>query len=164
MLSGKDVFRYIFSYFFFVYLDDKVTHISRTFQRCFSISWNILMKWVPCSIAVLPRIHSFLRQHSNGHRKRSRQLLQTIHSNSFSSVAPPLHALTSPKWNDSGLHKLTFGSLRGNSSSASVLTLPDQHLQLCVQVDADALMSAMPPLVDNKLLPCAFLSHNSSPG
>ena len=79
-----------------------------------------------------------------------------------STVATPLHALTSSKikfqWSPRA--DLAFRRLRESFTLAPVLTLPDSRQQLIVEVDAsDAGIGAVVSQseADNKRHPCAFL-------
>lgn len=87
----------------------------------------------------------------------------------FSTVASPLHVLTSPKptfqWNPQA--EAAFQHLKRSSTSAPVLTIPDPSLQFVMEVDASdvgigAVLSQRSP-EDNRLHPCAFLSQKLSP-
>ena len=87
----------------------------------------------------------------------------------FSSVAAPLHALTSSavrfQWNPAA--DAAFQRLKGAFTTAPVLTLPDSRQQFVVEVDASdmgigAILSQR-SAGDNKLHPCAFLSRRLSP-
>lgn len=86
----------------------------------------------------------------------------------FSSVAAPLHNLTSPKlpfrWNDEAEEAIL--RLKKAFTSAPILTIPDPSLQFVVEVDASdvgvgAVLSQRSS-TDNKLHPCAFLSRKLS--
>ena len=87
----------------------------------------------------------------------------------FSSVAAPLHALTSSKarflWSLPA--DQAFKRLKEIFTSAPVLTLPDPHQQFVVEVDASDLgiggILSQRSQADNKLHPCAFLSQKLSP-
>lgn len=86
----------------------------------------------------------------------------------YSSIAPPLHNLTSPNqafvWSTEC--ETSFNLLKKSFTSAPVLTLPDSRQQFIVEVDASdvgvgAVLSQINP--DNgKLHPCAFLSKKLS--
>ena len=87
----------------------------------------------------------------------------------FSTVASPLHALTSPhsKFQWSPQAESAFQRLKDRFTSAPVLALPDPRLQCVVEVDASdlgvgAVLSQRSPS-DGKLHPCAFLSRRLSP-
>lgn len=56
----------------------------------------------------------------------------------FSTIAAPLHALTSStvKFQWSSQAEQAFQRLESSFSSASFLTIPDPHLQFVVEVDA----------------------------
>ncbi|XP_065821877.1 uncharacterized protein lrfn4b [Labrus bergylta] len=86
----------------------------------------------------------------------------------FSSIAAPLHTLTSPlvKFQWSPQADKAFKKLRVSFVSAPILRLPDPHLQFIVEVDASevgigAVLSQRSP-TDNKLHPCAYLSRKLS--
>ncbi|XP_061550331.1 uncharacterized protein LOC133411694, partial [Phycodurus eques] len=87
----------------------------------------------------------------------------------FSSIASPLHDLTSPHkhfaWNP--LCQAAFQKLKSSFTSAPILTLPDLQQQFVVEVDAsDAGIGAVlsqKSLKDDKLHPCAFLSKKLTP-
>lgn len=86
----------------------------------------------------------------------------------YSSIAAPLHNLTSPNqafvWSTEC--ETSFNLLKKSFTSAPVLTLPDSRQQFIVEVDASdvgvgAVLSQINP--DNgKLHPCAFLSKKLS--
>lgn len=87
----------------------------------------------------------------------------------FSSIAAPLHALTSPanrfQWNPQA--DQAFMTLKERFTSAPILVLPDPHQQFVVEVDASdvgigAILSQRSK-EDNKMHPCAFLSSKLSP-
>jgi len=87
----------------------------------------------------------------------------------FSSVAAPMHVLTSPairlQWNPTA--DAAFQRLKRAFTTAPVLTLPDSRQQFVVEVDASdmgigAILSQR-STNDNKLHPCAFLSGKLSP-
>ena len=87
----------------------------------------------------------------------------------FSSVAAPLHALTS-----SGVNFVwgpraeeAFNELKRRFTTAPILTVPDPQQQFVVEVDASndgvgAILSQR-AAGDNKMHPCAFLSRKLSP-
>lgn len=86
----------------------------------------------------------------------------------FSTIAAPLHALTSPKvpfqWSPQA--NSAFQRLKRRFTSAPVLVLPDLSRQFVVEVDASdvgvgAILSQRSPQ-DRKLHPCAFLSRRLS--
>lgn len=86
----------------------------------------------------------------------------------FSSVAPPLHALTSACshfiWNKGA--ESAFNILKDRFTSPPVLTLPDPKLQFVVEVDASdvgvgAILSQRTPH-DGRLCHCTFLSKKNS--
>ncbi|KAK3520041.1 hypothetical protein QTP70_011913 [Hemibagrus guttatus] len=87
----------------------------------------------------------------------------------FSSVAAPLSALT--KGNTAGFHwgpeaELAFNKLKCRFTSAPILILPNPEIPFTVEVDASdvgvgAVLSQRG--ADNKLHPCAFLSHCLTP-
>ncbi len=87
----------------------------------------------------------------------------------FSSVAAPLHALTSPQshfdWTPQA--EKAFQRLKQSFSTAPVLTLPDPSLQFVVEVDASDLgigaVLSQRSVTDKRLHPCAFLSKKLSP-
>ena len=88
---------------------------------------------------------------------------------SFSSIAAPLHVLTSPQvpfvWSPQA--EEAFSRLKKMFTSAPILTLPDPTRQFVVEVDASnegvgAVLSQRQQK-DNKLHPCAFLSRRLSP-
>lgn len=87
----------------------------------------------------------------------------------YSRIAAPLTALTSPArpfhWNSET--DGAFTELKKRFTSAPILTQPDSSRQFVVEVDASdvgvgAVLSQLSP-EDNKLHPCAFLSHRLSP-
>ncbi|KAK3540883.1 hypothetical protein QTP86_002978 [Hemibagrus guttatus] len=87
----------------------------------------------------------------------------------FSSVTAPLSALT--KGNIAGFHwgpeaELAFNKLKCRFTSAPILILPNPEIPFTVEVDASdvgvgAVLSERG--ADNKLHPCAFLSHRLTP-
>uniref|UniRef100_A0A3P9M1D4 Gypsy retrotransposon integrase-like protein 1 n=1 Tax=Oryzias latipes TaxID=8090 RepID=A0A3P9M1D4_ORYLA len=86
----------------------------------------------------------------------------------FSSIAAPLHALTSPRmqfqWTPAA--EAAFRALKRRFTSAPLLTLPDPHRQFVVEVDASnegigAVLSQRSEQ-DGKMHPCAFLSRRLS--
>ncbi|KAK3557454.1 hypothetical protein QTP70_027739, partial [Hemibagrus guttatus] len=87
----------------------------------------------------------------------------------FSSVAAPLSALT--KGNTAGFYwgpeaELAFNKLKCRFTSAPILILPNPEIPFTVEVDASdvgvgAVLSQRG--ADNKLHPCAFLSHRLTP-
>uniref|UniRef100_A0A4W5LZ43 ribonuclease H n=1 Tax=Hucho hucho TaxID=62062 RepID=A0A4W5LZ43_9TELE len=87
----------------------------------------------------------------------------------FSAVAAPISALTKGKgtkilWSSEA--EEAFEELKCRFTSAPILTLPDPEKPFVVEVDASdmgvgAILSQRG--VDNKLHPCAFLSHRLSP-
>uniref|UniRef100_A0A673AT68 Gypsy retrotransposon integrase-like protein 1 n=1 Tax=Sphaeramia orbicularis TaxID=375764 RepID=A0A673AT68_9TELE len=86
----------------------------------------------------------------------------------FSSVAAPLHVLTSPKsvfrWNPEA--DAAFVKLKRAFTSAPILSVLDPARQFVVEVDASdlgvgAVISQRSPK-DNRLHPCAFLSRRLS--
>lgn len=88
---------------------------------------------------------------------------------SYSSVAAPLHVLTSPgtsfRWTPAA--EEAFQHLKQRFCSAPILTLPDPNQQFVVEVDASdvgvgAVLSQRSS-VDNKIHPCAFFSRRLSP-
>ena len=87
----------------------------------------------------------------------------------FSSVAAPLHALTSAKsrfqWTPQADH--SFKKLRKLFTSAPVLMQPDPQLQFVVEVDASEVgvgaVLSQRSKKDGRLHPCAFLSKKLSP-
>ena len=87
----------------------------------------------------------------------------------FSSVASPLHALTSSKTQFHWDHKAeaAFRRLKKSFSTAPILSLPDPALQFIVEVDASDLgvgaILSQRSVKDNKIHPCAFLSKKLSP-
>ncbi len=87
----------------------------------------------------------------------------------FSTVASPLHALTSPHkpfvW--SPLCESSFQKLKTSFTSAPILMLPDTSRQFIVEVDLSdvgigAILSQRAEK-DGKLHPCAYLSRKLSP-
>ncbi len=87
----------------------------------------------------------------------------------FSQLAAPLTALTSPRttfrWSDTA--EAVFTKLKGCFVSAPILITPDPSRQFVVEVDASevgvgAVLSLRSPS-DDKMHPCAFLSHRLSP-
>ncbi len=86
----------------------------------------------------------------------------------FSQLAAPLTALTSPRttfrWSDAA--EAAFTKLKGCFVSAPILITPDTSRQFVVEVDASevgvgAVLSQRSPS-DDKMHPCAFLSHRLS--
>ncbi|XP_070406069.1 uncharacterized protein [Nothobranchius furzeri] len=86
----------------------------------------------------------------------------------FSSIAAPLHALTSPKvrfqWSSQA--DKAFLSLKDSFTSAPILVMPDARFQFIVEVDASeggvgAVLSQRSE-VDHRVHPCAFLSRKLS--
>uniref|UniRef100_A0A3B3H296 Gypsy retrotransposon integrase-like protein 1 n=1 Tax=Oryzias latipes TaxID=8090 RepID=A0A3B3H296_ORYLA len=86
----------------------------------------------------------------------------------FSSIAAPLHALTSPRvqyrWTPAA--ETAFRALKRRFTSAPLLIMPDPHRQFIVEVDASneglgAVLSQRSEL-DGKVHPCAFLSRRLS--
>uniref|UniRef100_A0A8C7WWZ3 Gypsy retrotransposon integrase-like protein 1 n=1 Tax=Oryzias sinensis TaxID=183150 RepID=A0A8C7WWZ3_9TELE len=86
----------------------------------------------------------------------------------FSSIAAPLHTLTSPRvqfqWTPAA--EAAFRTLKRRFTSAPLLTLPDPRRQFVVEVDASnegigAVLSQRSEQ-DGKLHPCAFLSRRLS--
>lgn len=83
----------------------------------------------------------------------------------FSSVAAPLHVLTSPKvpfkWTPQA--DLAFKLLRDRFTSAPILTIPDPQRQFMVEVDASnegiGGVLSQRSAEDNKMHPCAYLSR-----
>lgn len=88
----------------------------------------------------------------------------------FSSIATPLHALTSSVHSRFACSKKAeeaFQLLKGKFTSAPILTLPDPKLQFIVEVDSSdvgigAVLSQRSQK-DNWLHPCAFLTRKLSP-
>ena len=87
----------------------------------------------------------------------------------FSSVAAPLHILTSSKepfrWNPQA--ETAFQSLKGRFIKAPVLLVPDPQRQFVVEVDASnegigAVLSQRSDK-DNRMHPCAYLSRKLTP-
>ncbi|KAI3369496.1 hypothetical protein L3Q82_007711 [Scortum barcoo] len=81
----------------------------------------------------------------------------------FSTVAAPLHAVTSPKvqFQRGPRAEEAFQCLKRLFTTAPVLTTLDPHLQFIVEVDASnekvgAVLSQLSPS-DNRVHPCAFL-------
>ena len=87
----------------------------------------------------------------------------------YSSVAAPLHVLTSPgtRFSWSLQAEEAFRSLKQRFSSAPILTLPDPKLQFIVEVDASGVgagaVLSQRCSKDNKVHPCAFFSRKLSP-
>lgn len=87
----------------------------------------------------------------------------------FSSIASPLHVLTSPhvpfEWNSKAAN--AFQGLKEMFTSAPILTIPDPLRQFVVEVDASNLgvgaVLSQRAAKDNKLHPCAYLSRKLSP-
>jgi len=86
----------------------------------------------------------------------------------FSSIAAPLHALTSSRvryvWSPEAAK--AFEELKRRFTSTPILTLPDSQRQFVVEVDASntgvgAVLSQRS--LDGKMHPCAFLSRRLSP-
>ncbi len=87
----------------------------------------------------------------------------------FSQLAAPLTTLTSPRttfrWSDTA--EAVFTKLKGCFVSAPILITADPSRQFVVEVDASevgvgAVLSQRSPS-DDKMHPCAFLSHRLSP-
>ncbi len=87
----------------------------------------------------------------------------------FSQLASPLTALTSPRttfrWSDAA--EAAFAKLKSRFVSAPILITPDPSRQFVVEVDASevgvgAVISQRSP-TDDRVHPCAFLSHRLSP-
>ncbi len=87
----------------------------------------------------------------------------------FSQLASPLTALTSPRttfrWSDAA--EAAFAKLKSRFVSTPILTTPDPSRQFVVEVDASevgvgAVISQRSP-TDDRMHPCAFLSHRLSP-
>ncbi|XDV50904.1 hypothetical protein PO909_019890 [Leuciscus waleckii] len=87
----------------------------------------------------------------------------------FSQLAAPLTALTSPRtafrWSEAA--ETAFSNLKSRFVSAPILIAPDSSRQFVVEVDASevgvgAVLSQRSPS-DNRMHPCAFLSHRLSP-
>jgi len=86
----------------------------------------------------------------------------------FSSIAAPLHALTSPRvrfvWSPEV--ESSFNELKRRFTSAPILTLPDPQRQFVVEVDVSndsvgAVLSQRS--ADGKMHPCAYLSRRLTP-
>ena len=86
----------------------------------------------------------------------------------FSSIAAPLHALTSPRvlfvWSPEA--ESSFNEFKRHFTSAPILTLPDPQRQSVVEVDASsdcvgAVLSQRS--ADGKMHPCAYLSRRLTP-
>lgn len=117
---------------------------------------NAVMNWpVPSDRKQLQRFLGF----ANFYRRFIRN---------YSSVAAPLHALTSLfskfQWNQQADE--AFRDLKQRFASAPILTLPDPKLQFIVEVDASSvgvggILSQRNP-EDNKVHPCAFFSKKLS--
>lgn len=87
----------------------------------------------------------------------------------YSSVASPLHALTSPpvRFMWSSETEAVFQRLKWAFVTASILIQLDPHSQFVLEVDASAVgigdVLSQRSSKDNKFHPCAFLSHKLSP-
>ncbi len=87
----------------------------------------------------------------------------------YSSVAAPLHMLTSSKVKFFWTPEVdqAFKRLKVCFTTAPILTLPDPKRQFIVEVDTyDVGVGAVPSQLsvsDNKLHPCAYLSRKLSP-
>ncbi|KAF7640812.1 hypothetical protein LDENG_00012350 [Lucifuga dentata] len=87
----------------------------------------------------------------------------------YSSLAAPLHALTSPGtsfvWTPAA--EQAFQALKRRICSAPILTQPDPKLQFIVEVDASDLgvgaVLSQRSKTDDKVHPCAFFSKKLSP-
>ncbi|KAK3559268.1 hypothetical protein QTP86_009932 [Hemibagrus guttatus] len=167
----NDILRDMLDQFVFVYLDDilifssslqeHVIHVSKVLRRLLDnhlyVKPEKLVDWPsPSSVKEVQRFLGF----ANFYRKFIRN---------FSSVAAPLSALT--KGNIAGFHwgpeaELAFNKLKCRFTSAPILILPNPEIPFTVEVDASdvgvgAVLSQRG--ADNKLHPCAFLSHRLTP-
>ncbi|KAK3518249.1 hypothetical protein QTP70_034616 [Hemibagrus guttatus] len=167
----NNILRDMLDQFVFVYLDDilifssslqeHVIHVSKVLRRLLDnhlyVKPEKLVDWPsPSSIKEVQRFLGF----ANFYRKFIRN---------FSSVAAPLSALT--KGNTAGFHwgpeaELAFNKLKCRFTSAPILILPNPEIPFTVEVDASdvgvgAVLSQRG--ADNKLHPCAFLSHRLTP-
>ncbi len=87
----------------------------------------------------------------------------------FSQLAAPLTALTSPRttfrWSNTA--EAVFTKLKGRFVSAPILIAPDSSRQFVVEVDASEVgvgaVLSQRSSADDKMHPCAFLSHRLSP-
>ncbi len=87
----------------------------------------------------------------------------------FSQLAAPLTALTSPRttfrWSDTA--EAVFTKLKSRFVSAPILIAPDPSRQFVVEVDASEVgvgaVLSQRSSTDDKMHPCAFLSHCLSP-
>ncbi len=87
----------------------------------------------------------------------------------FSQLAMPLTALTSPRttfrWSDTA--EAVFAKLKSRFVSAPILIAPDPSRQFVVEVDASEVgvgaVLSQRSSTDDKMHPCAFLSHRLSP-
>jgi hypothetical protein len=87
----------------------------------------------------------------------------------FSQLAAPLTALTSPRvtfrWSDTA--EAVFAKLKSRFVSAPILVSPDSSRQFVVEVDASEVgvgaVLSQRSSTDDKMHPCAFLSHRLSP-
>ncbi|XDV33933.1 hypothetical protein PO909_004169 [Leuciscus waleckii] len=87
----------------------------------------------------------------------------------FSQLAAPLTALTSPRttfrWSDAA--EAAFTKLKDRFVSAPILIAPDSSRQFVVEVDASEVgvgaVLSQRSSTDEKMHPCAFLSHRLSP-
>ncbi|KAK3509828.1 hypothetical protein QTP70_012502 [Hemibagrus guttatus] len=170
----NDILRDMLDQFVFVYLDDilifssslqeHVIHVSKVLRRLLDNhlyvkpeKFQAVVDWPsPSSVKEVQRFLGF----ANFYRKFIRN---------FSSVAAPLSALT--KGNTAGFHwgpeaELAFNKLKCRFTSAPILILPNPEIPFTVEVDASdvgvgAVLSQRG--ADNKLHPCAFLSHRLTP-
>lgn len=87
----------------------------------------------------------------------------------FSQIVAPLTALTSPRvpfrWSDTA--EAAFAKLKSRFVSAPILIAPDPSRQFVVEVDASEVgvgaVLSQRSSSDDKMHPCAFLSHRLSP-
>ncbi len=87
----------------------------------------------------------------------------------FSQLAAPLTALTSPRttfrWSDTA--EAVFTKLKSRFVSPPILIAPDPSRQFVVEVDASEVgvgaVLSQRSSTDDKMHPCAFLSHCLSP-
>ncbi|KAI3356793.1 hypothetical protein L3Q82_003459 [Scortum barcoo] len=118
---------------------------------------SVVTNWPP--LTSRKTVQQFLR-FANFYRKFIRN---------FSTVAVPLHALTSPKsvfqWTPKA--EEAFRKLKELFTTAPILTVLDPALQFVVEVDASnegvgAVLSQR-SATDNRIHPCAFLSRKLTP-
>ncbi|KAK3548349.1 hypothetical protein QTP70_010580 [Hemibagrus guttatus] len=180
----NDILRDMLDQFVFVYLDDilifssslqeHVKHVSKVLRRL--LDNHLYVKPEKCEFHVTQvQFLGFIIK--PGQIKMDPQKVQAVVDwpspssfiRNFSSVAAPLSALTTG--NTAGFYwgpeaELAFNKLKCRFTSAPILILPNPEIPFTVEVDASdvgvgAVLSQRG--VDNKLHPCAFLSHRLMP-